>query len=281
MAANLVYQSPTLQVLDYVCEAGPGDVPFSEVHASYCLAFVRRGSFGYAHRGRRHELVSGSLLLGAPDDEFCCTHEHHAGGDECLSIHFGEELATELNRDLRVWGRGQASPLPELMVLGVLAQAAHQGDTAISLEEAALLLLSRYTELHRERPESSRKDSARDRKHAVDAALWLNERSSEELCLNDVAAEIGLSSYHFLRVFSRVIGVTPHQYLLRCRLAHAARLLTEEARPITEIALDVGFADLSNFVRTFRRAAGASPRAFRKAAHGDRKILQERLARLT
>ena len=40
-----------------------------------------------------------------------------------------------------------------------------------------------------------------------------------------------------------------------------------------------GFGDLSNFVRTFRRAAGVSPRGFRKASKGDRKILQERLAR--
>ena len=53
-------------------------------------------------------------------------------------------------------------------------------------------------------------------------------------------------------------------------------------RPITDIAYDVGFADLSNFVRTFHRAAGASPMQFRQAAkHGSRnkrKILQERLA---
>ena len=43
-------------------------------------------------------------------------------------------------------------------------------------------------------------------------------------------------------------------------------------------AFDVGFADLSNFVRTFHRAAGVSPRAFRRAAKGDRKIFQDRLA---
>ena len=48
--------------------------------------------------------------------------------------------------------------------------------------------------------------------------------------------------------------------------------------PITDVAFDVGFGDLSNFVRTFHRAAGVSPRAFRKASRGDRKILQERLA---
>ena len=78
-----------------------------------------------------------------------------------------------------------------------------------------------------------------------------------------------------------MIGVTPHQYLIRARLRRAARLLAEEERAITDIALDVGFADLSNFVRTFHRAAGVSPRVFRRAAKGDRKIFQERLAALS
>ena len=62
-------------------------------------------------------------------------------------------------------------------------------------------------------------------------------------------------------------------------MRHAAQLLANDAvRAITDIALDVGFNDLSNFVRTFRRAAGVSPRGFRAAARGERKIFQERLA---
>ena len=61
-------------------------------------------------------------------------------------------------------------------------------------------------------------------------------------------------------------------------VALAARLLADPARRITDIAYDVGFADLSNFVRSFRRAAGVSPRDFRRAAKGERKILQDRIA---
>ena len=62
------------------------------------------------------------------------------------------------------------------------------------------------------------------------------------------------------------------------RLRRAARLLAEDdARAITDVAIDVGFADLSNFIRTFHRAAGVSPRDFRRAAAGDRKIFQDRL----
>ena len=65
---------------------------------------------------------------------------------------------------------------------------------------------------------------------------------------------------------------------MRSRLRHAARLLADDDRPITDVAFDVGFGDLSNFVRTFHRAAGVSPLRFRQASRGDRKILQERLA---
>jgi AraC-like DNA-binding protein len=72
--------------------------------------------------------------------------------------------------------------------------------------------------------------------------------------------------------------VTPHQYLVRSRLRRAARLLTDDDKPVTDVAYDVGFGDLSNFVRTFHRAAGVSPLKFRKASRGMRKIFQERLA---
>ena len=98
------------------------------------------------------------------------------------------------------------------------------------------------------------------------------------MVLDDVAARAGLSPWHFLRIFSDVIGATPHQYLLRARLRRAARLLVDTSQPITDVAADVGFQDLSNFVRTFGRAAGVSPRGFRQAARGDRNFLQERLA---
>ena len=104
------------------------------------------------------------------------------------------------------------------------------------------------------------------------------ERSHEPIDLERVAGEAGVSPFHFLRVFADVLGVTPHQYLVRSRLRHAARLLADDGRAITDVALDVGFGDISNFACTFRRAAGVSPRDFRKAARGDREVLLRRLA---
>jgi len=171
-------------------------------------------------------------------------------------------------------------------VLAELTEAAAARQDQLALDEAGLLMTSRFVEIAggavSARSAATDKtpaiDPARDRRRAVEAALWLEEHAAEEIDLERIAGQTGLSAFHFLRLFARVLGVTPHQYLVRCRLRHAARLLADPELSITDVAFDVGFADLSNFVRTFRRAAGVSPRAFRRAAKGERKILQERIA---
>jgi AraC-like DNA-binding protein len=121
--------------------------------------------------------------------------------------------------------------------------------------------------------------AAKDRRRAVESALWIEAHSGQPIDLEAAARHAGLSPFHFLRVFTRVLGVTPHQYLVRSRLRRAARLLIEDASAsITNIAYDVGFADFSNFVRTFHRAAGVSPRRFRQAAQSQRNFFQDRMA---
>jgi AraC-like DNA-binding protein len=278
MLTALLKSSESVRVVDYVCTAGPGTKPYPEVHVVHSLSFVRQGSFGCQSRNRGFELVQGSVLVGYPGDEFTCSHEHHAGGDECLSFQFSPEAIESLGSRAVPWQIGAVPPLPELMVLGELAQATARGATDLGLDEIALQFAERFVNLLRGRSNSTFRLPARDRKRAVDAAQLIQARAHQALDLHAVARELDLSAYHFLRLFARVLGVTPHQYLIRARLRHAARLLADGERPVTEVALDVGFQDLSNFVRTFRRAAGVPPTAFRRAARGDRKILQAAVA---
>ena len=281
-STTTLYRSEQVSVIDYRCTSGPGDAPFVEAHTAYSVSFVRGGSFGYRLRGRAYELVAGSIMVGHPGDEYMCTHEH-ACGDECLSIHLSPECVDALGVPDDVWRVGAVPPTPELMVLAELAQAAASGWSDVGLDEAAVLFAGRCAGLVTGQAAPAGAVASRDRRRAVEAARWIEAHSADAVDLLAVAAPSGLSPFHFLRVFSQVLGVTPHQYLVRCRLRHAARLLADGrdgARSITDVALDVGFNDLSNFVRTFHRAAGASPRQFRQAARGDRKILQERLAAL-
>ena len=271
--------SGALSVHDYRCDAASDERPYAEVHASDSLSYVRRGSFGYRCRGCTHELVAGSVLVARAGVEYVCTHEHHDGGDECLSFKLDPALVDELGARAALERASVLPPLPELIVLAELAQACADGRHDIGLDEAGLWFAQRFVEVAGDRAARGTALRAADRRRAVEAALWIAAHSAEPIELADAARAAGLSAFHFLRLFTKTLGVTPHQYLLRSRLRRAAQLLADDAdRAITDIALDVGFNDLSNFVRTFRRAAGVSPRGFRAAARGERKILQERLA---
>lgn len=270
MATTTLWRSDTLTVIDYRCEAGPDAAPFVECHGGFDLAYVRRGSFGYRSGSATRELVAGSLLVGRPGDEYVCTHDHVVG-DECLSFQLAPALVESLGGRLDRWRGGVVPPTPELMVLGERAQAVVNGGSDLGLDEAGTALAARFLDLVSGCARRDVEPGVRDRRRAVDAALSIDARSTEALDLEQLAAEAGLSAFHFLRLFAAVLGVTPHQYLVRSRVRHAARLLAEDERPITDVAYDVGFGDLSNFVRTFRRAAGMSPRDFRRAARGARR----------
>jgi len=277
MSSTTLLRRPSMTVSDFRCTAVPGDKPFVELHGCHSISFVRKGSFGYRSRGKSHDLVAGSLLIGSPGSEFVCTHDHVCG-DECLSFFFEPELVETISEGSQAWQVGAAPPLAELMVVGELAQAAADGSSDIGLDEVGHLLAHRLVEVVSGERRKVVSVTARDRKRAVEAALWIDANSHRQIELEDVAREASVSPFHFLRAFSGALGVTPHQYLVRSRLRRAARLLTEDDKPVTDIAYDVGFGDLSNFVRTFHRAAGVSPLKFRQASRGMRKIFQERLA---
>jgi AraC-like DNA-binding protein len=267
----------SISIFDVRCSGGPADRPFVEQHGGYSVSYVQRGSFGYRAGGQSFELVAGSVLVGRLGDEFVCTHDHVVG-DRCLSFQLTPSQADAIGGGSETWRSGSLPPLPELMVLGELAQAAAVGGSDIGLDEVGLLFASRFVRLSSgHRPEMVR-PGERDRKRAVEVALWIDAHAQEQVSLERAATEAGLTPFHFLRLFARVLGVTPHQYLVRSRLRHGARLLAEDGRSITDVALDVGFRDLSNFVRTFHRAAGVSPRRFRQLAKGERKIFQDQLA---
>ncbi len=258
----------------------PSDKPYAEFHQYHSVSYVRKGSFGCRVRGQSFELVTGSVLVGYAGDEYFCTHDHHDGGDECLSFQLTPDLVESIGAHSGAWRIGSVAPLSELMVLGELAQATAEGRNDLGLDEIGMIFATRFVNTVSGRSRTSVKTRPQDRRRAVATALWIDAHAQQPVNLESAAREAGLSPFHFLRLFSNVLGVTPHQYLVRSRLRRAARLLAEDDRPITAVAFDAGFADLSNFVRTFHRAAGVPPNIFRQAARGNRKILQDRLANL-
>jgi len=72
-----------------------------------------------------------------------------------------------------------------------------------------------------------------------------------------------MSPYHFLRTFNVISGVTPYQFVLTQRLRRAAVRLRRTTDPISAIAYEAGFNDLSTFNRRFRRIMGMTPGTWR------------------
>jgi len=89
------------------------------------------------------------------------------------------------------------------------------------------------------------------------------EEEEGRVALRVVAKEVGMSYFHFSRAFKQSMGMTPTNYIAERRIESAKRMLQETELPIAEIALRSGFSSQSHFTTSFRRVAGATPRAFR------------------
>lgn len=256
-------RSSLFEISEYRCSAAPRQTPFVEHHSAFSLSYVSRGGFGYRHDGRTFEMTPGSVLVGHPGDEYMCDHDH-VHGDVCLSVRVAPALVDELDGAAGVWRVGAVPALAPLVVFGELASSAARGAADVALEEAAALLVERFATVVGGQPDGRVRVRPRERHRLIETAEWIRAHAAQPLDLDAIAAHAQFSPFHLLRLFRRTFDVTPHQYLVRSRIRRAARLLAEEDASITQVALDVGFRDLSHFVRTFRRAAGMSPREFRR-----------------
>jgi AraC family transcriptional regulator len=81
----------------------------------------------------------------------------------------------------------------------------------------------------------------------------------------DLASVARLSEFHFNVAFRNSVGDSPHEYIIRRRIERAQGLMLSTDAPLKEITVECGFADQSHFTRLFRRAAGETPAAWRRA----------------
>jgi AraC family transcriptional regulator len=270
--ARKIAQGPGWSVSDVICTSGPRDRAFEEQHAGFSIAIVVAGTFQYRSSSGRELMAPGTLLLGNPGQCFECGHEH-GRGDRCVSFYYAPDYFENLAADcgwrggwpiflsLRLPAAQQFSSLIAQACAGLTSDAAE-----LNWEELGLGLAARTIHAHRD----TRVDASASPPSAI-ARVTRALRSIEQhfdasLNLRALAEEAGLSPYHFLRTFHRLTGLTPHQYLLRCRLREAATRLTLLSSKIVDIALDCGFADVSNFNRAFRKEFGANPREYRSGA---------------
>jgi AraC-like DNA-binding protein len=101
---------------------------------------------------------------------------------------------------------------------------------------------------------------------AIDAVVKrLQEHPEESLSLDEMAAVAGYSRWHFLRLFQKEIGLTPHAFLIVCRLRLLRSLLRADTAT-AEAAVSAGFVDQSHMQKIFKLHHGLTPKQFRRAS---------------
>lgn len=266
-SARTLASGPGWWVADIVCTAAAGDRPFEEEHGSFCVAAVTSGTFRYRSRHGSAVMAPGSLLLGNEGACFECGHEH-GRGDRCLSFHFSPTflegvLAAVPGARRLGFDAPHLPPLPQLAPLLADAEAARETGDKAELEEIGVRLAGSVATVLSDPPRTRPSVSSRDEKRVAQAVHLIEAESERPISLTELADQTATSQFHFLRSFRAVAGMTPYQFLLKTRLHRAAILLRTTDEPVSAVALDAGFNDLSTFNRRFRRVMGKAPSAWR------------------
>ena len=227
------------------------------MESRWAIAFVRGGAFDVVVHGTRHRMVQGGVFITQPGLEFRCGHGELCPDDVCLSIGF-EPGAVAGAED--AWARAgwAARRVPTPRLAGVqsrLAGAADSGDR-FEMERWALAGLTALIADSRDDRSRGHYVSRRAGLDAVAATCRAIEADpAARRSVAERARQVGLTSTRLTHAFRRYLGVSPHQYVVRWRIAAAAALL-DQGFGVSDSCWRSGFENLSHFCRTFQRSFG-------------------------
>jgi AraC-like DNA-binding protein len=254
-------------ITEYLCTAGPHDHPFEERHEEFSIAAVIEGTFNYRGDTGTAVLHPGAFLLGNSATCYECGHDHSIG-DRCVAFHFSPAYFAEVAASIAGSGRFRfPAPMlpvtPKLLpwlvrieVRTALAERLEMDESAPRFMEAVIGAVSGTTPL-------AVCASARDARRVGDALRHIERHAADALDLDTLAGVAIMSKYHFLRTFRHIVGMTPYQFVLSVRMRRAAVRLATSSEPVSAIAFETGFGDLSTFNGRFRDVFGMSPMAYR------------------
>ena len=266
--ARMIARGRDWSAFEYVCTSGPDDRPFEERHEHFTIAAVVAGTFTYKCDAGKGLLHSGSVLLGNFGRCFECGHDH-SRGDRCVALHlapalFGEVAASVAGMARYGFPAAMLSDSSDLAVMVANLQSAAAERSSLLNETAVISIAEKVlakTSGHAAAPGAV---SARDERRMSEALHYMEDNSRRPVSLDELAGSANMSKFHFLRIFRRVTGTSPYHFLLNYRMRQVAMRLATSHEPVSALAYDAGFGDLSTFNNRFRKVFGVSPRAYRK-----------------
>lgn len=236
------------------------------VHETYAVGVVEQGPTNYFHINTTYVIRAGMTALINPGEVHACNPQPGA-----VWVYRMLYLDIDLMRDIasELWESG--FPLPHLAppivqdptlfrifqeLYDVFAESDDRLEKDTCTHDALTYLLTHYNAQHT--PARIPEPTDVPTQRAYD---YLMEHLTENIALQQLASEAGLSAYHLLRAFRERFGLPPHTFQLQQRINVAKRMLADGIS-IVETACELGFADQSHFTKTFKTLVGATPRQY-------------------
>ncbi|MCD6009426.1 AraC family transcriptional regulator [Halomonas sp. IOP_31] len=239
-------------------------------HDEYAFGVTLAGRQDFFSGGRFHRSPPGNVIQFNPGE----VHDGQPGGDSTLGYVMAYVSTAQLEAAFAdATGRESAGhfrsrdtlihdPLLRDGILELVRLVTQQVGSRIDQEYALYRIAGRLVQrAGRFQPGATAGRPDALLKRAKDYVLTHLE---EDMSLDDLSQAAHLSKYHFLRLFRQQFGMTPHQYVINCRI-NAARHALETGAPPSEVAFRYGFADLSHFNRRFKRIYGMTPYQYQRS----------------
>ncbi|ART63235.1 AraC family transcriptional regulator [Kushneria marisflavi] len=253
---------PTLKVLS----ASISDFRYDRhAHTEYAFGVTLAGRQDFFSAGAYHRNPPGNVIFFNPEQP----HDGESGGDHRLDYvmtYIAPGAMAPLFAEAAGNERADRLSSPQTLIhdpvlrdaILALSRLVREGvgsliDQEHLLQQIATRMVQRAGHYQPVIPTETRPDRLLMR-----ACDYIRAHLDQELSLARISEAATLSRYHFLRLFRAQFGMTPHQYVISCRIDAARGALESGATP-GEVALRYGFADHSHFNRRFKRIHGITP----------------------
>ncbi|MDR5860909.1 AraC family transcriptional regulator [Halomonas eurihalina] len=238
-------------------------------HEEYAFGVTLAGRQDFFSGGEYHRSRPGTIIEFNPDE----VHDGQAGGNDTLDYvmlyadpaQLAPLFASAAGRESASQFRAAETLIHDGALRGEILDLARRIDTdtgsridqEYALYRIAARLVQRTGNLD-EDVSTGRTDKLLER-----AKTFIHAHAEHDISLEEISQAAHLSKYHFLRLFRRQFGITPHQYVLNCRI-NAARSALDAGHELNDVVGRYGFADLSHFNRRFKRIYGMTPRQYQR-----------------
>ena len=272
-------ESLGISAVDFRCIAGVEPEGPEEPNPTHSIVFVRRGVFRRTHRRETLLADPNHVLFFNASQPYRYSHPIQ-GGDDCTILAVKTPVALDLvgghaPRDTELaetpfrLGYGLCSRRGAwlhyeflALVRGAAPMLAVEDVLSELAQEALRAAYESRGTFDKTKPLSS--GAMRRQRDLCEAVkVTVNKRIELLPSLGELAQSLDCSPFHLSRTFHKVTGISLRRYVTRLRTSMAAECLANGAKDLTDLALDLGFADHSHFTNTFRKEWGVPPSRFR------------------